>query len=131
FGAVLAGFRGAALAASSAAGFYVSLVVLLATGVLSPPPDQPSGAYHASSDDIVYGVVVNLLMLAVVALLAGNLTERLRATGGQLIRAEERADQAEREAELGRLAAGLAHEIRNPLGSISGSIRMLAHNPLL
>lgn len=30
---------------------------------------------------------------------------------------------------LGRLAAGLAHEIRNPLGSISGSVEMLKEAP--
>lgn len=131
FGAVLAGFRGAALAAFSAAGFYIILVVLLLSGLLAPPPDQPAMAYRTSMDDVVYGGVVNLLVLVVVALLAGNLTERLRATGGELLRAEARAEQAEREANLGRLAAGLAHEIRNPLGSISGSIRILATNPLL
>ena len=66
-----------------------------------------------------------LLVLIVVALLAGTLADRLRWTGGELAAATERADQAERMAGLGRLAAGLAHEIRNPLGSIAGSIQLL------
>lgn len=128
-GAILSGFKGASLAAVAAAGYYLLLVFGMQSGWVRPPPDQPSVVYLLATDEAIYGVVVNVLVLIVVALLAGNLTERLRATGGQLARAEERADRAEREAELGRLAAALAHEIRNPLGSISGSIRMLRSNP--
>lgn len=38
---------------------------------------------------------------------------------------EERLKQADRLAAVGRLASGMAHEIRNPLASISGSVQLL------
>lgn len=37
----------------------------------------------------------------------------------------DKADTAERLAVMGRLASALAHEIRNPLGSISGAVQMV------
>ncbi|HJK92092.1 MAG TPA: ATP-binding protein, partial [Polyangiaceae bacterium LLY-WYZ-15_(1-7)] len=43
----------------------------------------------------------------------------------------EQAERAERLAALGRLASALAHEIRNPLGSISGSVQIVAEVPEL
>ncbi|MGC4092160.1 MAG: histidine kinase dimerization/phospho-acceptor domain-containing protein [Polyangiaceae bacterium] len=59
------------------------------------------------------------------------MVERLRWTGGELLLATERAERAERMAALGRLATGLAHEIRNPLGSIAGCIQLLKVVPSL
>lgn len=38
---------------------------------------------------------------------------------------EERVRRSERLAELGRVTAGLAHELRNPLASMSGSVELL------
>lgn len=42
---------------------------------------------------------------------------------------EERVVQAERLAAIGSIAAGIAHEIRNPLASMSGSIQVLKQKP--
>lgn len=43
----------------------------------------------------------------------------------QLIEMEDRVRRQERLATVGSLAAGIAHEIRNPLASLSGSIQVL------
>jgi len=46
----------------------------------------------------------------------------------ELRRLEREIRMHDRLAAVGRLAAGIAHEIRNPLASIAGSIEMLSHS---
>lgn len=128
-GAILIGLRGAATAAISGITVFVVLCVGFATQWIRPPHDQGAANYVVTWAEMVYPLAVNGLGIVVVALLAGYLAERLRRTGGALVAANERAHAAEQLALLGRIAAGLAHEIRNPLGSISGSIEMLREAP--
>ncbi|MFI5314923.1 MAG: nitrogen regulation protein NR(II) [Myxococcota bacterium] len=44
----------------------------------------------------------------------------------QLVEMEEQLRRSERLGAIGQLAAGLAHEIRNPLASLSGAVELLA-----
>jgi two-component system sensor histidine kinase HydH len=54
-----------------------------------------------------------------------ELAETLSETNRKLEQAQEEARRSERLAALGQMSAGLAHEIRNPLGVIKGSAEML------
>ncbi|HEV3219057.1 MAG TPA: ATP-binding protein [Candidatus Acidoferrales bacterium] len=53
------------------------------------------------------------------------LAEQMVETNRRLAQAQEEARRSERLAALGQMSAGLAHEIRNPLGVIRGSAEML------
>lgn len=128
-GAILIGLRGAALAAITGISIFAVVCLGYVFRWIAPPADQAAASYAVTGDTVLYPLLLNALGIIVVALLAGYLAERLRATGGALAEANERVIAAERLATLGRVAAGLAHEIRNPLGSISGSVEMLREAP--
>ena len=54
--------------------------------------------------------------------------EQLAAANRQLQEAEEAVRRSDRLAALGQLSAGLAHELRNPLGTIKASAEMLSRS---
>lgn len=91
---------------------------------------------------ITVDVALRLIFVAMVGNLANILAEELRTQSRkhrltaeqlsqanlQIQHAEEAVRRSDRLAALGQLSAGLAHELRNPLGTIRASSEMLARN---
>lgn len=90
--------------------------------------------------DLLPEIVLRVLLLFVVGYLTYQLAEsnrtearhaqevaaQLAQANADLQRAEEQVRRSERLAALGQLTAGLAHELRNPMGTIKASAELLA-----
>ena len=129
-GAISLGRFGAAVAFAGALAFYVPLAGLLALGILGPPADQAHFAAVTMAGS-AYAMSSAILGTGAVAILAASLAERLQISANSLKWERLRAIRAEEMAIVGRLAAGLAHEIRNPIGSIRGCAEILGERASL
>ncbi len=69
--------------------------------------------------------VAEILLYGGIGALVGLFVDRERAISEELRRSQDVLVQAEHQAAMGFLTAGLAHEIRNPLGAIRGAAEIL------
>jgi signal transduction histidine kinase len=90
----------------------------------------PSYSFNQYAEIFLYHVIA--LLVGFLSLRERRHREKLEKTSDELSRAYQRLSSAveqikrsDRLAALGQLSAGIAHEIRNPLGSIKGSIEIL------
>jgi len=121
--ALLIGPRASRTVAAVAVLGYTVIGVSIASGWLPHPPDQPEVRYLLELEDIGFSLVSNIVGLTLVAALAGNLSERLRASAGQLKRAEESASR------LARLNEDIVRSISSGLLTVDADGLVVMANP--
>lgn len=74
---------------------------------------------------VIFKVMITMVACFAVAFLSGFLSEQLRRTKKELLAIKDRIERVEKMAYLGEMAAGITHEIKNPLAALAGSIQIL------
>lgn len=120
--------RGGLFVAGLSSVFYAILILLEFTAASNYLPIE--GAAKIANigqtwSTIVFRILITAAACFAVAILSGLLTEQNRKSQIELRNMEANLKRVEKMAYMGEMAAGLAHEIKNPLASLVGSIQML------
>jgi two-component system, NtrC family, sensor histidine kinase HydH len=120
-------FRGGLFVASLSSILYTILIILEFSTSTLPALEGVSSA--VPQDQAVFSMIFKIVITSAacfaVAFLSGLLTEQNRKSQLELQTMEASLKRVEKMAYMGEMAAGLAHEIKNPLASLVGSIQML------
>jgi len=105
---------------------YGILINLEYYGIINPFFIKGSSTIgNYASNTVLFKVVIAMLACFAVAFLSGLLSEQVRRTAKELSVMEDRVKRVEKMAYMGEMAAGITHEIKNPLASLAGSIQIL------
>ena len=120
-------FKGGLFVAGLSSFFYAILLVSEVSSSINPYLEGTSDAlnYGLSGSTILFRILITTAACFAVAILSGLLTEQNRKSQLELRAMEASLKRVEKMAYMGEMAAGLAHEIKNPLASLVGSIQML------
>ncbi len=77
---------------------------------------------------MIYKIMIIMVACFAVAFLSSLLAEQARKTKKELVALEQHVKRVEKMAAIGEMGAGLAHEIKNPLASLAGSIQLLKND---
>jgi two-component system sensor histidine kinase PilS (NtrC family) len=122
----------ASLVISGRAGFMAASLSAILFGALADgiyfgfiPAFRPEHSVRTTLGSMLVTIFIAWGVFFVIAALMSKLTDSLRHTREALRAAERELLVRERLSEAGRVSASLAHEIRNPLAAISGSVQVL------
>lgn len=122
---VLSG-RAAYVTASLSAVFFGLLLEGMYYGFI--PNYSPEQAIEISLGGVTNNIFISWMVFFLIAFLINSLTGSLRKTRERLKLMQKGLEIRNRLAAAGEVSAQLAHEIRNPLAAISGSIQVLKND---
>jgi len=127
FPIILAAFRGGPRGGELAAMLVIALYVPHATGLIGHDPGAPVEKFLEMALYLGVGMLTGVLVGRINAARTGwqQTAADLQAALDEKTAMEAELVRSARLAAVGRLSAGLAHEIRNPLASIQGSAEVL------
>jgi len=130
FAVIAASLVVSARAAFLAASLSAILFGLLVDGTYFRliPYFSPEHAVRLSLGSVLFTMFIAWGTFFVIAFLMNYLSGNLKKTREALRQAQKELIIKERLAEAGRISATLAHEIRNPLAAISGSVQVLKND---
>ncbi len=117
--------RGSLIIAAVSSIQYSILIQLEYYKIITPV----TGNFYLSStvdvNHIIYRIIIVILACFAVALLSGILALQLKGAKQDLKIAQGHLKRVEKMTAVDELISGIAHEIKNPLASLSGSIQLL------
>jgi len=81
---------------------------------------------HLKNIIFVIGLITIIVIVAFTLLVSGKIVKILKKYDQQFKKQQKQIIRAEKLAAMGQLAAGLAHEINNPLGGISNCLKLIS-----
>lgn len=126
------GIIAASIIISSKAAYFIAALSAFVFGVLVDgmyfgiiPYFSPEQYMELSLSQVRYNIFIAWAIFFVIAFLVNYLTKKLRKAKEQLQLTRKELEIKNRLAVAGQVSASIAHEVRNPLTAISGSVQVL------
>ena len=104
---------------------YSILIELEYYKIITPYLENSSLSGTVDENRIIYRIIIVILACLAVAVLSGILARQLKGAKQALKIVQEHLKRVEKMAAMDEMISGIAHEIKNPLASLSGSIQLL------
>lgn len=117
--------KGSLIVASVSCFLYAVIIELEYYKIITPFYNDTFLSDAVEVTHIIYRIIIMILACFAVAVLSGILALQLKGAKYDLKMVKQHLKRVEKMAAMDEMVAGIAHEVKNPLASLAGSIQLL------